>query len=316
MDETARTSDPAALLGAESAPAASARDTGSQRSPAPPTEATPTAPQSTDETRTAERAAEPRAAAKLAVSDLSYEVAANGDRRTILDGVSFEVPSGRFFTILGPSGSGKSTLLRCIDRLLEPTAGAVLLDGEPAARMPVQTLRQRVGMVFQTAALFDGTVLDNVLYGPRLRREQLDGAAAGELLERVALPRAFAAKAVTELSGGEAQRVSLARALANHPEVLLLDEPTASLDPTASAQIERLLVQLAAETELTFVFVTHNLEQARRVGDRGLLLVDGRVIEQGPIAEIMADPETDVMRLFIEGRLTGDTLSPAGESAS
>ena len=282
MDETARNGDGAALLGAESRLAASASD----------------------------------GVPKLAVSGLSYEVGSDGGRHTILDDVSFEVPGGRFFTILGPSGSGKSTLLRCIDRLLEPTAGSVLLDGEPAARMAVQTLRQRVGMVFQTAALFDGTVLDNVLYGPRLRREQLGGEAAGELLERVGLPREFAAKAVAELSGGEAQRVSLARALANRPEVLLLDEPTASLDPTASAQVERLLVRLAAETELTFVFVTHNLEQARRVGDRGLLLVGGRVIEQGPLSEILADPETDVMRLFIAGRLTGDTLSPATEPAS
>jgi len=253
---------------------------------------------------------------KLSVSSLSYEVGADGHRRRILDGVSLDVPGGRFFTILGPSGSGKSTLLRCINRLLEPSAGAVLLDGQPVAQIPVQTLRRRVGMVFQTATLFDGTVLDNVLYGPRLRREQLSDDAVGDLLERVGLPRDFAAKAVTELSGGEAQRVSLARALANRPEVLLLDEPTASLDPTASAQVERLLVRLAAETELTFVFVTHNLEQARRVGDRGLLLVDGKVIEQGPLAAILADPETDVMRLFIEGRLTGDALSPAGEAAS
>ena len=276
MDETARAGDPAALLG---------EGVDIQRPGAP----------------------------KLAVAGLSYEVGADGARRRILDDVSFDVPSGRFFTILGPSGSGKSTLLRCINRLLEPTAGTVLLDGEPAARMQVQTLRQRVGMVFQTAALFEGTVVDNVLYGPRLRREQLDGTAAGDLLERVGLPREFAAKAVSELSGGEAQRVSLARALANRPEVLLLDEPTASLDPTASGQVERLLVQLAAETELTFVFVTHNLEQARRVGHRGLLLVDGQVVEQGPLAEILADPETDVMRLFIEGRLTGDSLNPAAE---
>lgn len=245
--------------------------------------------------------------AKLAVERLSYVVDdGNGRRRAILDEVSFAVPAGRFFTILGPSGSGKSTLLRCINRLIEPTAGSILLDGTPVAALPVQALRRRVGMVFQTVALFDGTVLDNVLYGPRLHHEQHDEGLAGDLLARVGLSRAFAAKAVGELSGGEAQRVSLARSLANRPEMLLLDEPTASLDPTASAQVERLLVQLAEESDLTYVFVTHNLDQARRVGDRGLLLVDGRVVEQGPLAEILADPSTDIMRLFIEGRLSGD----------
>jgi putative ABC transport system ATP-binding protein len=259
-----------------------------------------------------------RADTKLAVAHLSYVIASrDGDRRAILEDVSLAVPAGRFFTILGPSGSGKSTLLRCINRLIEPTSGTVLLDGEPASQIPVQTLRRRVGMVFQTAALFDGAVIDNTLFGPRLRRERLDEESfAGELLERVGLPRDFAGKAVGELSGGEAQRVSLARALANNPEVLLLDEPTASLDPAASAQVERLLVRLAAETELTSLFVTHNLDQARRVGDRGLLLVDGRVVEQGPLTEILADPETDAMRLFIEGRLTGDAASPAREAAA
>jgi len=226
------------------------------------------------------------------------------------------VPAARFFTILGPSGSGKSTLLRCINRLVEPTSGTIELDGVPAAALPVQELRRRVGMVFQTAALFDGTVIDNVLYGPRLRREHVDDTEfACRLLERVGLPRSFAPKAVGELSGGEAQRVSLARALANRPEVLLLDEPTASLDPTASTQVERLLLELAAERDLTYLFVTHNLEQARRLGDHGLLLVDGRVVEQGPLAQILADPGTDVMRLFLEGRLEGADTAAATNGA-
>jgi len=246
--------------------------------------------------------------AKLSVAHLSYVVGgADGARRAILDDVSLAVPAGHFFTILGPSGSGKSTLLRCINRLIEPTSGTILLDDRPATEIPVQNLRRRVGMVFQTAALFEGTVIDNVLYGPRLRHEDAAGEPlAAELLERVGLPRDFAGKAVGELSGGEAQRVSLARALANRPEVLLLDEPTASLDPTASAQVERLLVRLAAETALTSLFVTHNLDQARRVGHHGLLLVGGRVVEQGPMAEILGDPETEAMRLFIEGRLASD----------
>jgi putative ABC transport system ATP-binding protein len=247
---------------------------------------------------------------KVGVDRLTYLAARPGEApRTILSEVTFTVPAARIFTVLGPSGSGKSTLLRCVNRLLEPTSGRVLLDGQPVAGLPVQELRRRVGMVFQTAALFDGTVIDNVLYGPRLRKEEGatdDGAAhelARGLLQRVGLPEDFCDKPVTELSGGEAQRVSLARALANRPEVLLLDEPTASLDPSASLRVERLLLQLAGETDLTFLFVTHNLEQARRIGDTSLLLVDGRVVEQGPLRDLMSDPEKETTKLFMEGKL-------------
>jgi putative ABC transport system ATP-binding protein len=250
---------------------------------------------------------------RIAVEGLTFEVGRDTPApRRIVDDVSFRVAAGGVFTVLGPSGSGKSTLLRCLDRLIEPNAGRVLLDGQDASEVPVQELRRRVGMVFQTAALFDGSVLDNVLYGPRLRDDRA-GRATGDadaaraqaegLLRRVGLPAVFCDKPVTELSGGETQRVSLARALANEPEVLLLDEPTAALDPTASQLIEDLLLQLAADTDLTFVFVTHNLAQGRRIGDHGLLLVDGRVVDQGPLPAFLDDPALETTRLFVEGRL-------------
>jgi len=250
---------------------------------------------------------------RIVVEGLTFEVGrdAPAPRRIVAD-VSFRVAAGGVFTVLGPSGSGKSTLLRCLNRLVEPSAGRVLLDGRVASELPVQELRRRVGMVFETAALFDGNVLDNVLYGPRLRGERAERAAgdadaahaqAEGLLRRVGLPAAFCDKPVTELSGGEAQRVSLARALANEPEVLLLDEPTAALDPTASQVIEDLLLELAADTDLTFIFVTHNLAQARRIGDHGLLLVDGRMVDQGPLPAFLDDPALETTRLFVEGRL-------------
>jgi putative ABC transport system ATP-binding protein len=246
---------------------------------------------------------------KISVEGIVYEARRDGAApRRILDEVSFSAPEGRVFTILGPSGSGKSTLLRAINRLIEPTAGRVLLDGTPTSDLPVQELRRRVGMVFQTAALFEGSVSDNVLYGPRLRqRGAADPTTERELvavlLARVGLPADFALKPTQELSGGEAQRVSLARALANEPEVLLLDEPTASLDPSASRVVEELLQQLATETDLTYIFVTHNLEQARRIGDTGLLLVDGRVVEQGPLAELLSHSSNETTRRFMAGEL-------------
>jgi putative ABC transport system ATP-binding protein len=259
----------------------------------------------------------PGAVAKLALEHLTYAVAAAGGRRAIVDDVSFEVRPGKVFTIVGPSGSGKSSVLRATDRLIEPTGGRVLLDGGPADALPVPELRRRVGMVFQAPVLFDGTVLDNVAYGPRLRgklagRSGREAARGGEdevreltcgLLGRVGLPPDFCSKPAEQLSGGEAQRVCLARALANHPEVLLLDEPTASLDPAAARRIEELLLRLAAETDLTFVFVTHDLRQARRVGDHGLLLVDGRVVEQGPLPDLFDRPGDLATQLFLEGRL-------------
>ena len=164
---------------------------------------------------------------------------------------------------------------------------------------------------------------DNVLYGPRLVSggrlgpESFAGKPPkpGEeertaaLLERVGLPADFAGRQAAELSGGEAQRVSIAQALANDPEVLLLDEPTSALDPTASLLIQELLQSLADEGDLTFVFVTHDLGQARRLGDHGLLLVDGRVVDGGPLPGFLDDPGTAVTRAFVEGRFS-PTRSP------
>jgi putative ABC transport system ATP-binding protein len=282
---------------------------------------------------TADAAAHLARLPRIAAEGLSFEVGRRESPRRIVDDVSFGADAGEVFTVLGPSGSGKSTLLRCLNRLAEPSAGRVLLGGTPAADIPVQALRRRVGMVFQAAALFDGSVLDNVLYGPRLQASAGAPAPLGDaeaereraagLLARVGLPVDFVDKPAHELSGGEAQRVSLARALANEPEVLLLDEPTAALDPTAGRLIEDLLLRLAAETDLTFLFVTHNLAQARRIGDRGLLLVDGRVVDAGPLPDFLDDPASEITRLFAAGRLqVGDACglteaapSPAASSA-
>jgi putative ABC transport system ATP-binding protein len=270
--------------------------------------------------------------AKLAAEGLTFEVtdraAAGSGKRDVrprlrlVDDVAFAVRPGRVFTVLGPSGSGKSTLLRCLNRLVEPTAGRVLLDGEPAEALPVQALRRRVGMVFQAAALFDGSVLDNVLYGPRARAGEAGERARDRdeahelesalgLLRRVGLPDDFLRRPADRLSGGEAQRVSLARALANDPEVLLLDEPTAALDPTASQTIEELVLRLAAETDLTFVYVTHDVGQAKRIGDEGLLLVGGRVADAGSLPAFLDDPGADLTRRFVEGRLLPGAALPA-----
>jgi putative ABC transport system ATP-binding protein len=131
------------------------------------------------------------------------------------------------------------------------------------------------------------------------------------LLVRVGLPPDFLGRQATELSGGEAQRVSIARAHANDPEVLLLDEPTSALDPTASLLIRELLQSLAGEGDLTFVFVTHDLHQARELGDHGLLLVDGRTVDSGPLPDFLDRPRTELTRAFVDGRFRNGSVSPS-----
>lgn len=203
--------------------------------------------------------------------------------KQILTDVSFHVPSGQILAIIGPSGSGKSSLLRLVNRLDEPTAGDILLAGSPYRSLAVTELRRLVGMVFQAPALFDGTVADNIAYGPRLRgaTRAEQRAQAETCLARVGLEPDLLDRDSATLSGGQQQRVAFARALANDPAVLLLDEVTSALDPASSAHIEALILSLSRGEGLTILLVTHDLGLARRVADQVLVLAGGRVVEGG-----------------------------------
>lgn len=206
--------------------------------------------------------------------------------RRIVDGVSLDVDAGEVIAIVGPSGAGKSSLLRLLNRLDEPTSGTVLLEGRDYREIAPRELRRRIGLVLQTPYLFPGTVADNVAFGPRQRGEQMRPEAIEALLSRVGLP-GFGDQTVTHLSGGEAQRVSLARTLANSPEVLLLDEPTSALDPQLELEVEELIASILAGQKLTCLMITHDLEQAERLAQRAVLLVAGRVEADGPVSEIV-----------------------------
>jgi putative ABC transport system ATP-binding protein len=206
--------------------------------------------------------------------------------RAIVADVSFEVIHGELLGIVGPSGSGKSSLLRLLNRLDEPTSGRVLLDGREYREMPPRELRRRVGMVTQRPFLFGGNVAFNIRFGPRQRGEILSDAEVSLLLGRVGLP-GFDDRDVANLSGGEQQRVSLARTLANRPELLLLDEPTSALDEAAKAGIEDLIRGLTSGASLTCVMVTHDRNQARRICDRVVLLEAGHLIHSGTPAEVL-----------------------------
>jgi len=215
----------------------------------------------------------------------------------ILDRVSFEVPPGSIFTILGPSGAGKSTLLRMACRLFDPDAGEIRLDGRDIRENDVLALRRRVGFLSQEPVLFGASVRENLEFAadPEGRTPLPD---AGERLERVGLPAEFADRAPDQLSVGQRQRVALARALVPEPEVLLLDEATSALDPQSAAGILKLVRELRDRMNLTILFVTHTVAQARRVADRVLVLADGRVVETGG-PEVFDDPACAATRALI-----------------
>jgi putative ABC transport system ATP-binding protein len=208
------------------------------------------------------------------------------DGRALVDDVSIDVREGEVLAIVGPSGGGKSSLLRLLNRLDEPTGGTVFLQGRDYRELPPRELRQRVGMVMQTAALFPGTVADNLAFGPRQRGAAFEGRAVAALLELVGLPE-FAERDVAQLSGGEAQRVAIARAVANEPVVLLLDEPTSALDENAKRDVERLVRDVVAARQLTCLIVTHDLVQAARIATHVLALRSGRVERTGTVREVL-----------------------------
>jgi putative ABC transport system ATP-binding protein len=210
------------------------------------------------------------------------------DGRLLVDDVSIEVRAGEILAVVGPSGAGKSSLLRLLNRLDEPTGGTVYLDGVDYRSIPPRELRRRVGMVMQTAALFAGTVADNVRFGPRQRGVELADGAVAALLAQVGLA-GFEARDAGQLSGGEAQRVSIARAVANEPVVLLLDEPTSALDPRAKREIEALVLEVVRARGLTCVVITHDLAQAARLATGVLELEAGRVRRIGPVREILLE---------------------------
>jgi putative ABC transport system ATP-binding protein len=219
---------------------------------------------------------------KLETQKLSYVVAGN----MLVDDVNLQVYPGEVLAVIGPSGAGKSSFLRLLNRLDEPTAGTVLLNGQDYRALTPQELRRRVGMVMQTPFLFPGTVAANVAFGPKQAAEPLDADQIATLLERVGLP-GYEHRDVTNLSGGEAQRVSIARALANRPEVLLLDEPTSALDELSARGIEHLLVSLNRERGMTCVIVTHNKPQATRTATRTMVMETGKLTAIGPTKEVL-----------------------------
>ena len=240
-----------------------------------------------------------------------------GDTR-VLDGITGEVNRGEIFAVIGPSGAGKSTLLRLIDLLDAPTGGAIRIGGTDihAEREKSLSIRRMMGMVFQKPAVFNTTVAENIAVGLRFRgagKSEID-ARIGEALDMVGLS-GYGERRARTLSGGEMQRVALARAMVIEPEILLLDEPTANLDPVSVAMIEDLVVRINRDLGTTIVFSTHDMYQGQRLAHRIGVLMDGVFSQVGTPREVFTLPASREVARFVgienivEGVVVGENAA-------
>lgn len=237
--------------------------------------------------------------------DKNEIVAQTGATVAVYD-ASFEVEEGEIFVIMGLSGSGKSTMIRLLNRLIDPTSGEIYIDGKNIAQMDKEALREvrrhKINMVFQNFGLFPHrTILENTEYGlevrgvPKVERQAL----AEQALENSGL-LTFKDQYPNQLSGGMQQRVGLARALANDPEILLMDEAFSALDPLIRREMQDELLDLQSNVQKTIIFITHDLNEALRIGDRIALMKDGQIMQIGTGEEILTHPANQYVRDFVE----------------
>ncbi len=219
---------------------------------------------------------------------------------------NFEIKEGEIFVIMGLSGSGKSTLIRCLNRLIEPTSGHVFFEGHDITRENnkelLETRRTEMSMVFQKFGLLPHrTILENVAFGLELRNEELSVRTekALEALETVGL-KGYEAQFPAELSGGMQQRVGLARALANDPAVLLMDEAFSALDPLIKSDMQDELLEIQSKLRKTIVFITHDLDEAIKIGDRIAIMKDGVIEQIGTAEDILTHPASEYVEAFVE----------------
>ncbi|EST34110.1 hypothetical protein N566_18920 [Streptomycetaceae bacterium MP113-05] len=227
-----------------------------------------------------------------------------GQRQAAVEGLDLDVPEGRIVTFVGPSGCGKTTTMKLINRLIEPTSGRIHLDGRDVTEVPAHVLRRNIGYTIQQGGLFPHrTVADNIATVPRLLGWDRARTAArvDELLELVGLaPETYRRRYPKQLSGGQQQRVGVARALGGDPQVMLMDEPFGAIDPLNRDALQNEFLRIQAEVRKTIVFVTHDIDEAVKMGDRIAIFGDGGVVHQYDTPErILADPADDFVSGFI-----------------
>jgi osmoprotectant transport system ATP-binding protein len=239
--------------------------------------------------------------------ELDHVSKSYGARDSVSD-VSFTVDKGAFCAVVGPSGSGKSTTMRMINRLIEPSAGSIRINGEDIASLPVEALRRRIGYAIQSVGLFPHwNIADNIATVPRLLKwpEERVRQRVDELLALLQLDPATREKFPHQLSGGQQQRIGVARALAADPEVLLMDEPFGALDPITREALRAELSRIHRSTGKTILFVTHDIDEALQLADSIAVLRDGKLVQFGTPLELLIQPADDFVRDFMGGSTLG-----------
>jgi putative ABC transport system ATP-binding protein len=220
----------------------------------------------------------------------------------IIKNISSSFAKGKITTLVGPSGAGKTTLFRLCNRLISPDSGQIIINDKPIEEYDPIILRRKIGLALQSATMLSGSVYKNLSLPLTLKGETLPEADAKELLEDVSLGKDFLNRNINDLSGGQKQKVSIARTLVNHPNVLLLDEITSSLDRISQHDIEELIQKINQKYGTTIIWITHNLDQALSIGDYSWVMMAGEVIETGK-SEFLNNPKDERVKRFIKGDL-------------
>ncbi|RHW32421.1 phosphate ABC transporter ATP-binding protein [Lysinibacillus yapensis] len=228
--------------------------------------------------------------------NVCYEI----DGISILNNITGSFYKGKITTLVGPSGAGKSTLLKMCNNLHSPTSGEILIGSLPIESIEPSTLRKKVGIALQNAPIMKGTVFENIALPYTLQQKKLSEKEAISCLENVGLNPDFLYRSAEDLSGGQKQKVSIARSLLNQPEILLLDEITSALDPTSAKEIEELILKINQQHEVTIIWITHNIEQAKRVGDYTWVLINGQLAESGN-STILTESKNQRIQQFTKG---------------
>lgn len=223
----------------------------------------------------------------------------------ILHDVSLSIGEGEFVVMIGPSGCGKTTLLKVINGLVIPSRGEVIVEGEKLESCHMISLRRRIGYAVQGARLFPHmTIEDNICYVPALEKKLTDREKAeltGEMLKLVQLEPELGKRFPGQLSGGQQQRIGIARALANHPKILLMDEPFGAVDEITRKGLQDELLALQEKTGVTVVFITHDIREAMKLGSRIVVIKEGRLLQSGTGDELLNNPADDFIKSLLEG---------------